>query len=301
MEYKAVSLGQMTESEVAIGNGIKDIQESTEKEIQNSLDNLKTKKRLPMPSIHHVLIAFIVLIVVVTTVSLAIVLSPKQELIRTHPNILVVIADDLGYNDVGYQGHGDIKTPYIDRLASSSIILQRHYTQPMCSPSRAALFTGRYPFRYGMGGSRAIYYGSKHGLDISEYLLPQALKTADYKTYLIGKWHLGFAGWDMTPTRRGFDYFYGTYGGSTTYKSHQSYEGPRSGKGYDLFEDIASDQGDTKVNHTIIKDPNGTFSELLFTEKAVQIIEEAFPVNDEDQGDGADKNEMRTNLNPSSW
>ena len=63
------------------------------------------------------LIAFIVLIVVVTTVSLAIVLSPKQEPLGSHPNILVVIADDLGYNDVGYQGQGDIKTPYIDNLA----------------------------------------------------------------------------------------------------------------------------------------------------------------------------------------
>ena len=63
------------------------------------------------------------------------------------------------------------------------------------------MFTGRYPFRYGMGGSRAIYYGSKLGLDDSEQLLSEELKKGNYKTYLIGKWHLGFGDWEQTPTR----------------------------------------------------------------------------------------------------
>ncbi|KAL5256728.1 hypothetical protein ACHWQZ_G011854 [Mnemiopsis leidyi] len=278
MDYISLPQGQMPEGGIAIGNGTREIQLENStlpgKEAENYENQYRTRKRIPMPSIHHVLIAFIVLIVVVTTVSLAIVLNREPDGVRTQPNILVVIADDLGYNDVGYQGPGDIKTPYIDHLARSSIVLERHYTQPMCSPSRAAMFTGRYPFRYGMSGSRAIYYGSRYGLDLSEYLLPQALKEAKYKTYLLGKWHLGFADWLMTPTRRGFDYFYGTYGGSTTYRTHQSYEGPRAGDGYDLFEDNSTHNGTTvSYTHQVVDDPApGTFSELLFTEKAVKII-----------------------------
>lgn len=220
---------------------------------------------------YHVLIAFIVLVVVAATVTLALLLTPKQEILRDDPNILVIIADDLGYNDVGYQGQ-DIKTPYIDKLAKESIKLRRHYTSPMCSPTRAALLTGRYPFRYGMSGNRAAYYGTKNGLSLAETLLPQKLKEAKYNTYMIGKWHLGFADWAMTPVRRGFDYFFGMYGGSATYRTHLSYEGPRT-PGYDLFEDFYDPE--TGLNHRVVEDTGETFSELLYTEKAIEKIEES--------------------------
>ena len=74
-------------------------------------------------------------------------------------------------------------------------------------------------------------------------LTPQTLKEVGYKTYLFGKWHLGFAEWGMTPLRRGFDYFYGMYGGSATYYTHLSYEGPRT-PGFDLFEDEFEERQD---------------------------------------------------------
>ena len=101
------------------------------------------------------------------------------------------MADDLGWKDVGYHG-SDIKTPNIDRLAENGARLEQFYAQPMCTPTRAALMTGRYPFRYGLQ-TLVIPSGYTYGLRTDEWLLPQALKEAGYETAIIGKWHLGHA------------------------------------------------------------------------------------------------------------
>ena len=107
------------------------------------------------------------------------------------PNIVYILADDLGWKDVGFHG-SDIKTPNIDQLAATGARLEQFYAQPMCTPTRAALMTGRYPFRYGLQ-TLVIPSGHTYGLPTDEWLLPQALKESGYETAIIGKWHLGHA------------------------------------------------------------------------------------------------------------
>ena len=106
------------------------------------------------------------------------------------PNIVILLADDLGYHDVGFHG-GEIRTPNIDSLASEGVELQRFYVHPVCSPTRAGLMTGRYPIRY--GSMRAVYPPwRKGGLDTTEKTLADALGAAGYKHRgVFGKWHLG--------------------------------------------------------------------------------------------------------------
>ena len=136
------------------------------------------------------------------------------------PNIVFIVADDLGWKDVGYHG-SDIKTPQIDRLAASGARLEQYYAQPMCTPTRAALMTGRYPFRYGLQ-TMVIPSAGTYGLATDEYILPQALKDAGYQTAIIGKWHLGHADQKYWPRQRGFDYQYGPLIGEIDYFTHEA-------------------------------------------------------------------------------
>jgi len=133
------------------------------------------------------------------------------------PNILIILADDLGWNDVSYHG-SEIKTPNIDKLISLGVELDRFYVQPTCSPTRAELMTGKSAMRLGI--TRPISKNQKLGLGLEEKILPQYLKELNYSTYLLGKWHLGSYIPDYFPTRRGFDYFYGYLTGGIGYWDH---------------------------------------------------------------------------------
>ena len=133
------------------------------------------------------------------------------------PNIVIILADDLGWNDVSYHG-SEIKTPNIDRLISSGIELDRFYVQPTCSPSRAELMTGKSALRLGI--TRPISKNQKLGLGLDEKILPEYLKELNYSTFLLGKWHLGSYTPEYFPTRRGFDYFYGYLTGGVGYYDH---------------------------------------------------------------------------------
>lgn len=99
------------------------------------------------------------------------------------PNVVYIVADDLGWKDVGFHG-SDIRTPNIDKLAATGARLEQFYAQPMCTPTRACLMTGRYPFRYGLQ-TAVIPSGHTYGLATDEWLLPQALKEAGYKTAIV--------------------------------------------------------------------------------------------------------------------
>ncbi len=136
------------------------------------------------------------------------------------PNILYIVADDLGWKDVGYHG-SDIRTPTIDALANKGAKLEQFYAQPMCTPTRAALMTGRYPLRYGLQ-TAVIPQGHSYGLATDEWLLPQALKDAGYETAIIGKWHLGHADQKFWPLQRGFDHQYGPLIGEIDYFTHKA-------------------------------------------------------------------------------
>jgi arylsulfatase A-like enzyme len=137
------------------------------------------------------------------------------------PNILHIVADDLGWKDVGFHG-SDIRTPVLDQLARSGAQLEQFYAQPMCTPTRGALMTGRYPFRYGLQ-TLVIPSGHSYGLPTNEWLLPQALKEAGYQTAIVGKWHLGHADRKYWPRQRGFDFQYGPLIGEIDYFTHEQH------------------------------------------------------------------------------
>jgi arylsulfatase A-like enzyme len=134
------------------------------------------------------------------------------------PNIIVILADDLGYGDVSYNGCPDHATPNIDSLATNGIWCSNGYvTHPFCVPSRAALITGRYQQRFGVENLLDDDPSNPRlGLPIEELTLPQILKPAGYVSGLIGKWHLGTAS-NMAPIQRGFDEFFGFLGGDSSY------------------------------------------------------------------------------------
>jgi arylsulfatase A-like enzyme len=134
------------------------------------------------------------------------------------PNIVFLLADDLGFKDVGYQG-GTIKTPHIDALAAAGTRLDHFYVQPVCSPTRSSLMTGRYPMRYGLQ-SGVVRPWARHGLPLTERTLAQALKETGYTTAICGKWHLGHLDQRYLPSSRGFDHQYGHYNGALDYFTH---------------------------------------------------------------------------------
>jgi arylsulfatase A-like enzyme len=135
------------------------------------------------------------------------------------PNVVFILADDLGREDCGFMGCTQIRTPHLDRLAAAGARLDAHYAQPVCSPTRAALMTGRYPMRHGLQVG-VVRPWARYGLPLAERTLPQALKGAGYATAVVGKWHLGHFEPAYLPTRRGFDRQYGHYNGAIDYFTH---------------------------------------------------------------------------------
>ncbi|WP_062064984.1 sulfatase family protein [Cellvibrio sp. OA-2007] len=135
------------------------------------------------------------------------------------PNIVVILADDLGYNDVGFtNGQTEIKTPRLDALANEGVVFENGYvTHPYCGPSRAGLITGRYQARFGMENNVTYSPDDKYmGLPLTEKTFPARLQEVGYKTAIFGKWHLGGAP-HFQPNERGFDYFYGFLDGGHNY------------------------------------------------------------------------------------
>lgn len=146
-------------------------------------------------------------------------LAPAQQPPpASRPHIVVFLADDLGWNDVGYHG-GEIRTPNIDELATQGVRLEQFYVQPVCSPTRAAFLTGRYPIRTGLQVG-VIRPSATHGLPTDERTLADALRDSGYVTAICGKWHLGLMKREFLPTARGFDHQYGHYCGAIDYFEH---------------------------------------------------------------------------------
>ena len=136
----------------------------------------------------------------------------------TQPNIVFFLIDDLGYADCGFNGGQQIKTPNIDRLAKSGAVIESHYVQPVCSPTRSTLLTGRYPTHTGV--YTIVSPGAPWGLPLAERTLADALRSAGYRTALTGKWHLGEFEKAYQPNARGFDHQYGHFFGMLDYYSH---------------------------------------------------------------------------------
>ncbi|HWA11865.1 MAG TPA: arylsulfatase [Burkholderiales bacterium] len=136
------------------------------------------------------------------------------------PHIVYLVADDLGWKDVGFHG-GAVRTPNLDKLAESGARLEKFYTLPWSTPTRAALLTGRYPMRYGLQ-TQSLLPWSEFGLPLGEFTLAQALRQAGYRTALVGKWQLGHFRREYWPTQRGFDSFYGSFNGGIDYFRKQA-------------------------------------------------------------------------------
>jgi arylsulfatase B len=132
------------------------------------------------------------------------------------PSIVIILADDLGFGDVSYQG-GDVPTPNIDSIATDGVALDRFYTAPACTPTRAGLLTGRWPIRYGLMRS-VIPPWRDYGLDPAEETLPEMLAEAGYeRRACIGKWHLGHMRPQWLPLQQGFTTHIGNYNGGASY------------------------------------------------------------------------------------
>ena len=148
----------------------------------------------------------------------------SQKKLTEKPNIILIIADDAGWNDVGYNG-SEIQTPNIDRLAKNGVVLNRFYANPTCSPSRASLLTGRPSSR--MGIVAPISDKSKTKLPDSIPTLPKLLHQNNYQTALFGKWHLGLQP-SSGPKAYGFDYSYGFLHGQIDQYTHKYKNGDES-------------------------------------------------------------------------
>lgn len=144
----------------------------------------------------------------------------KADESNEKPNILFVLADDLGYNDVGFNGSKDIKTPNLDALADDGVTFDAAYVaHPFCGPSRAAIMTGRYPHKIG-AQFNLPEDNSNVGVSADEPFIAQTMKNAGYFTGAMGKWHLGEAP-QFHPNKHGFDEFYGFLGGGHNYFPEQ--------------------------------------------------------------------------------
>lgn len=134
------------------------------------------------------------------------------------PNIVFLLIDDLAYADCGFNGGREIQTPHIDRLAASGAVLEAHYVQPVCSPTRAALLTGRYATRTGV--YTVVRPRAKWGLPLQERTLANALQEAGYTTAIVGKWHLGEFDPAYRPRSRGFQHQHGMFFGAIDHFTH---------------------------------------------------------------------------------
>ncbi|XP_078377383.1 arylsulfatase B-like [Oculina patagonica] len=169
------------------------------------------------------------------------------------PHILFVVVDDLGWSDVGFHG-SKIQTPNIDKLASEGVVLDNYYVLPICTPTRSALMTGRYPIHTGLQ-HLVIFPAAPYGLPLNFTTLPQKLKESGYATHMVGKWHLGFYKWPYTPTYRGFDTFYGYYNGAEDHYSHK------------ILNVL-----DFRDNKEPVRDLDGKYGTFAFAERAENII-----------------------------
>ncbi|HCN29927.1 MAG TPA: arylsulfatase [Verrucomicrobiales bacterium] len=175
---------------------------------------------------------------------------------KDQPNIIYFLADDLGWTDVGWHG-SEIRTPNLDKLANGGAKLEQFYVLPVCSPTRAALMTGRYPIRHGLQVS-VVRPWAQYGLPLEERTLPQALKEAGYTTHISGKWHLGHFLPDYLPTRRGFDTQYGHYNGALDYFTHDR----DGGHDWHRNDKDSRDEG---------------YTTILIGNEAVRVVEQAQP------------------------
>ncbi|XP_066920842.1 arylsulfatase B-like [Clytia hemisphaerica] len=188
----------------------------------------------------------------------------------SNPHIVFILADDLGWGDVGYHGSSTINTPNIDRLAAAGVKLENYYVQPICTPTRSALLTGKYPIYTGTQEG-VIQHTEPWGIDLNEKILPTYMKEKNYRRHIVGKWHLGFFQKEYTPVYRDFESFFGFYNSGSDYETHYS-SIRRNGilySGLDLHRDIEST---ATLAPDLTHIGTNDYSSEMYAEEARQII-----------------------------
>nr|XP_061800365.1 arylsulfatase B-like [Nerophis lumbriciformis] len=187
----------------------------------------------------------------------------------SQPHIVFILADDFGWHDVGYHG-SEIKTPNLDKLSAAGVRLENYYVQPLCTPSRNQLMTGRYQIHTGMQ-HQIIMPCQPYCVPLNETLLPQLLSQAGYATHMVGKWHLGMYKKDCLPTRRGFQSYLGYLTGSEDYYTHVRCS-PIAAL------NLSRCSLDLREGEEAAPEYKGHYSTELFSQRAVQIIAKHDPV-----------------------
>jgi len=207
---------------------------------------------------------------------------------ETRPNIVFILADDLGFRDVGYHGSTAIKTPTLDRLAYNGVRLENYYVQPICTPTRSQLLSGRYQIHTGLQHG-SIEPCQPNSLPEEMPTLANMLHDAGYATHMVGKWHIGHYKEHLVPTRRGFDSFFGFFNSEEDYFSHafcanveSELESPSDDCSEIRKSSSNSDEKymksefcgfDLRTNETIAANYSGHYSTHLFTQKAIDVIQ----------------------------
>ena len=179
---------------------------------------------------------------------------------KQRPNIILILADDLGWDDVGYHGSTQVETPVIDRLASQAVVLDSYYTNQLCTPSRAALLTGLYPIHTGLQHS-VLFTTERLALPLKFPIMPQLLNPHGYKSHMVGKWHLGYYETKFTPTKRGFQSHLGYWSGEIGYYNHLSTDFMGEQMGLDFWDDLK-----------LASNYSGQYSTDVFTDRAIRKI-----------------------------
>ncbi len=217
--------------------------------------------------------------------------STTAEVAPVRPHLVMVLGDDVGSADVGYNGQlvADfaVKTPTLDRLSAAGLKLSAHYVRNWCAPTRAMIMTSRYELHFAQTGGGGT--GHTNGVPLNFTLLPEALRTAQYTSYGMGKWHMGESSPAQTPKARGFDYWLGYFGGQEDYYLHNVYaDWPDANASHvplpshmdkectsagsckcyiiDLWQSDPQTEGPAPVNLT------GEYSMLFYTRAAVDVI-----------------------------
>ena len=186
---------------------------------------------------------------------------------ESSPNIVFFLADDVGFNDVGYHNNRVI-TPMLDRLARAGVILESYYSQPVGVGTRASILTGRYPIHIGFQNLHSLQPDWELGLPLNFTLLPERLRDLGYRTHIIGKWHLGHHRNEYLPTSRGFDTHFGYYTSALDNFKHTSwdvYPHPAPSWALDLHNSTGNKTECLPVY-------NGTYSQELYRHQAARII-----------------------------